>query len=388
MPRYVRRRDGDEEYSSSFLELFFDLVFVFAITQVSHHLLGNLSWEGAGQSALLLLVVWWAWQFTAWVTNELDPDSTPVRVLLLALMLASLLMAVAIPEAFGAHALLFAGSYVGIQVGRHLFLTFITAEPGTIERQRALHILIWFCASGVFWIAGGLADSEARTALWLAALALDYGGPLVTYRVPGLLRVTTQAWQIGSAHFAERFGLFVIIALGESIVIIGGTTAEQELSAERVAAFALAFLGTAALWWLYFSAIAAHFERALRGAADRTLIGRDVYAYGHVLLIAGIVLTAVGVELVIAHPSDELPREELHAVVAGPALYLLAQALLRYRMTRTLSPRRLGGAAACVAILLLGAELPALAVGALLGAVLVTLVVVDTVLAARRPAAT
>ena len=168
----LRRQPGVEQRATS-LELFYDLVFVFAITQVSHHLLDHLTWEGAGQSALLLLVVWWSWNYTTWVTNELDPESPVVRILMIALMLGSLLMAVAIPDAFGDDALLFVLSYVGIQVGRHVFLTFVAAAAGTVERTRAGRILIWFAAAGVFWIAGALADGEVRTLLWLVALAID-----------------------------------------------------------------------------------------------------------------------------------------------------------------------------------------------------------------------
>src|SRR6266496_1245169 len=177
MGRFDRRRTEGEDQRASTLELFYDLVFVFAITQVSHLLLDHLTWKGAGQSALVLLVVWWSWNYTTWVTNELDPRAVPVRLLLIGLMLGSLLMAVAIPDAFGDRALLFAGSYVAIQLGRHTFLTVAAAEPRTIERQRAGAILVWFLAAGALWIAGGIATGSGRTALWLAALAIDYAGP-------------------------------------------------------------------------------------------------------------------------------------------------------------------------------------------------------------------
>src|SRR3954447_4139857 len=169
----LRRQEGTVQRTTS-LELFYDLVFVFAITQVSHLLLDHLTWQGAGRAAFVLLVVWWSWNYTTWVTNELDPDATEVRLLLIGLMLASLLMAVAIPEAFGHRGLLFAGAYVVIQVGRHTFLTFASARPGTIERTRAGEILTWFLAAGAFWLAGGAADGPARTVLWLVALAIDY----------------------------------------------------------------------------------------------------------------------------------------------------------------------------------------------------------------------
>src|SRR5918911_1084296 len=175
---YVRRRTDGASQRASTLELFYDLVFVFAITQVSHLLLENLTWGGAGQALIVLLAVWWSWNYTTWTTNELDTETVPVRLLLLALMLVSLLMSVAIPDAFGEHALLFAGSYVAIQVGRHAFLAFAAAETGTIERERAGRILAWFVVAGVLWIAGALVDELAQTTLWLGALALDYGAPL------------------------------------------------------------------------------------------------------------------------------------------------------------------------------------------------------------------
>jgi low temperature requirement protein LtrA len=386
--RFQRKGTAREAAGATFLELFFDLVFVFAITQVSHILLDHeVSWEYAGQAALCLLVVWWAWNYTTWVTNELDPESIVVRLLLIGLMLASLFMAIAIPEAFGDKALLFAASYVAIQVGRHLFLTFAAAERGTIARERAGRILIWFCAAGVLWIAGAVAEGEARTVLWLAALVLDYGGPLVLFWVPGRPRLAGETWQVETSHFAERFGLFVIIALGESIVLTGATTAGLELDTATVAAFGGAFVGTAALWWLYFASIAGLAEHALAAAPDRTLLARDAYTYGHVLIIAGIVLTAVGDELVIAHPSDELPTAELIAVVGGPVLYLLAQAALRLRMTGQVSPRRLTGALACVLVGFIGTGVSALVVGALLVAVLVGVIVADQIAGMRRAAA-
>src|SRR4051812_24103091 len=328
MSRYQRVRTGQEQHATT-LELFYDLVFVFAITQVSHLLLAHLTWEGAGQAALVLLVVWWSWNYTTWVTNELDPDSIAVRMLLIGLMLASFLMAVAIPEAFGERALLFAGAYVAIQIGRHTFLTFAAAGPRTIECERAGRILIWFFAAAPLWIAGGLADGPARTLLWLAALAIDYAGPLFTFWIPGMRRLPPSAWDLEVSHFAERFQLFVILALGESIVVTGATTSGEELDAARLAAFALAFLGTAAMWWVYFNAASAVAQRRLELAENRTLMARDGYTYLHAMIVAGIIVGAVGDEIVIAHPSEALHGADIAAVVTGPALYLLAMVLFR-----------------------------------------------------------
>lgn len=385
MPHVSRfqRRPEDQEQRVTPLELFYDLVFVFAMTQVSHLLLDNLTWEGAGQAALVLAVVWWSWNYTTWVTNELDTDSTVVRLLLIALMLTCLMMAVAIPDAFGDRGLLFAGAYVFSQVGRHFFLTFIAASRNTLERRRAGHILVWFLFAAVFWIAGGIAEGESRTALWLIALAIDYGAPLVTYWLPWD-NLEQGSWEVKTDHFAERFQLFVIIALGETIVITGATASDITLTNGAILAFALAFLSTAAMWWLYFNYVATIAQRRLELAVNRVALARDAFTYLHVLIIAGIILAAVGDEIVIAHPDDELHGAELIAVIAGPALYLLSHVALRLRMTGTISYKRLSGAVACLAVGLVGGMLPALGVAALLVAILALVIVAEQVSNARR----
>jgi low temperature requirement protein LtrA len=379
----LRRSAGTEQRATS-LELFYDLVFVFAVTQISHHLLGDLTWRGAGQSAFLLLVVWWSWNYTTWVTNELDPESPVVRLLMIAIMLASLVMAAAIPEAFGDKAGLFVGAYLAIQVGRHLFLTFAAARPRTIERERAARILAWFVAAGVFWVAGAIAGGTARTALWLVALAIDYGAPLALFWIPGRPFIGETAWEVSTGHFAERFGLFIIIALGESIVLTGATTSTADLDAATIAAFATAFLITAALWWLYFTYVMRIAERRLEMAANRTRTARDAYTYLHVVFVAGIIVSAVGDELMIAHPSEPLGGPEVAAIVAGPAIYLVAHVLFRLRLTGTLSRRRLAGAAGCVLVGVLAADADAIVVGILVLAVLVAVIGSEQLSAARR----
>ncbi|MDF2703963.1 MAG: low temperature requirement [Rubrobacteraceae bacterium] len=370
----------------STLELFYDLVFVFAITQVSHLLLEHLTWAGAGQALIVLLAVWWSWNYTTWTTNELDTETIPVRLLLLALMLLSLLMSVAIPDAFGEHALLFAGSYVAIQVGRHSFLTFAAAEPRTIERERAGRILTWFVAAGVLWIAGALADGPVRTALWLAALALDYGAPLVLFWVPGRPRLEGATWDVGTEHFAERFGLFIILALGESIVLIGATTSESDLTPATIFAFVMAFLASAAIWWLYFTSVARVGEHYLADSEDRTTLARDGYTFLHVVFAAGIIMTAVGDELVIAHPTEVLPPQEVTAVAAGPAIYLFALTLFGYRLTGALSKRKLFGTLACVVVGFVGMFSPALVLAGLLILVLVAVIGSNYLVASRSRA--
>ena len=379
-----RQREGGEGQRATMLELFYDLVFVFAITQVSHLLLEHLTWVGVGQSLLVLLVVWWSWSYTTWVTNELDTESISVRLLLISLMLLSLLMAVAIPDAFGDRALLFAGSYVAIQVGRHVFLTFVASGPGTVERERSGRVLVWFVAAGVLWIAGALAEGPARVVLWLLALGLDYLAPLVVYWVPGLRRIAGAAWTVGTEHFAERFQLFIIIALGETIVITGATTSDLDLEAATLVAFGLAFLATAAMWWLYFDYVARIAQRRLELAPNRTELARDGYTYLHVVMAAGIIVSAVGDELVIAHPTDVLPAPEIAVVVAGPGLYLLAHALFRRRMTGTWGRKRLFGALGCFAVGAAGPFVWGIVLSGLVVAVLAAVIVSEYLSGVRR----
>jgi len=383
----VRRRRNDEvSQRVSTLELFYDLVFVFAITQVSHFLLEHLTWAGAGEATIILLAVWWSWNYTTWTTNELDTESIPVRLLLLSLMLVSLLMSVAIPDAFGEHALLFAASYVAIQVGRHVFLAFAAAQRGTIERERAGRILIWFVAAGVLWVAGALVDGPARIVLWLAALAVDYAAPLVLYWVPGRPRLAGATWEVGTGHFAERFGLFIILALGESIVLTGATTSEFDLTTVRIVAFVMAFLASAAIWWLYFTSVARLGEHYLRVSEDRTTLARDGYTFLHAVFAAGIILSAVGDELVIAHPTEVLPPSELVALAAGPAMYLFALTLFGYRLTGALSKRKLFATLACIVVGFAGLFLPALAAAGLLVMVLVAVIWSNYLMASRSGA--
>jgi low temperature requirement protein LtrA len=384
--RFQRARAEGEEQRTTAVELFYDLVFVFAVTQVSHLLLHDLSWRGAGRAAVALLVVWWAWNYTTWVTNELDPDSVLVRLLLIGIMLASLLLAIAIPRAFEDRALLFAASYVAIQVGRHLFLTFAAAEAGTIERRRAGRILTWFAAAGALWLAGALAGGPGRPWLWLGALTIDYTAPIVTYRVPFAARIPASAWQVETAHFAERFQLFVIIALGESIVVTGATTAQLDVTAARAAAFAVAFLTTAALWWLYFNYVAVIAQRRLELAERRVEMARDAYTYLHVVLVAGVIVAAVGDEVAIAHPTAGLSAAEIVTAAAGPGIYLLGLAVFRRRVAGTFAPKRVAGAAGCAAAGALGFIVPALALTSLVLAVVVAVIVSEHVAAVRRTA--
>jgi low temperature requirement protein LtrA len=292
----------------------------------------------------------------------------------IALMLGSLVMAISIPEAFGDRALLFAGAYVAIQVGRHLFLTFAAADRGTIERERAKAILIWFIAAGVFWIAGALADGSARTLLWIAALAIDYAAPLVTYWLPGRAHLGGEAWDVQLSHFAERFQLFIIIALGESIVVTGATASAAGLTSTVVVCLVVAFVQTAALWWLYFGATAEQARITLSTCDDPGRLARDAYTYLHLPIVAGIIATAVGTDLLIAEPHHALHGVGLAMMLGGPALFLVGESLFGWRMTGTTNVTRVVLAGFLVLLVPIGGQVSALLLGVTVGALLTALV--------------
>src|SRR5919112_1035040 len=328
----LRPQDSGEQRVTP-LELFFDLVYVFAVTQLSHLLLDHLSIRGVLETLFLLLAVWGVWVYTAWFTNWFDPDRLPVRLVLVAVMLASLLMSVAIPEAFGERGLMFALAYVAIQVGRTAF-TFIalrkslgTSHPLSRTFRR---ILTWFVVSGVVWIIGGLLEGEARYALWLLALAVDYSGPVVGYYVPGLGRSRTEEWTIEGGHFAERCQLFVIIALGESILVTGTTFGEIETSVATVAAFVVAFLGSVALWWIYFARAAETAREVFASSEDPGRIARSAYTYFHLPMIAGIIAVAAADELTVAHPGEPGTLASIALTIGGTALFLAGQAFFKW----------------------------------------------------------
>ncbi len=385
----LRQRTGGEQ-RATFLELFFDLVFVFAVTQLSHHLLTHLTVEGAAQTLFLLLVVWWAWIYTTWMTNWFDPDSVPVRLVLLVGMLASLVMATAIPEAFGDRALLFAGGYVALQVIRNAFIVAAT-QPVARLHVAFRRILAWSSWVGAIWIAGGLLDDEARTVVWVAALVLDYAGPYAGYWTPGLGRTAVTDWELEHVHFAERFQLFIIIVLGESIVLAGASASQLDLAASGWLAIAAAFALTAGLWWLYFDEVARASIEDFKAAADeRGRLGRDAYTYLHIPIVAGILVSAVGLELVIEHPEEPLPAAGLAALAAGPVLYLLGHLGFRVRMIHSIAPKRLAAIGAIAVVAFATSSAPSLLTLALIVAVLAMLAASETVgrLRAAAPADT
>jgi low temperature requirement protein LtrA len=324
---YLRARHGHSRVT--FVELFFDLVFVFAVTQLSHGLLEHLTPLGALQTAVLMLAVWWAWIDNAWVTNWLDPERAPVRLMLFTLMLLGLVISAAIPKAFEERAAAFALAYGTMEIVPKLFMLWALRRHDAGNFRNFVRITIWRGAGAACWIAGGFASSEARLAVWGLALAIDTGAPIVGFRVPGLGHSTTADWTVEAGHLAERCGLFVIIALGESILITGATFAGLAWTPTTFAAFANCFIGSVAMWVVYFNIGAERSSRVFSGSADPGRLARSGYTYMHIPIVAGIIVAAVADELTLAHPGGHTSVAAAAVILGGPALYLAGNLLFK-----------------------------------------------------------
>ncbi len=360
------------ERRTSPLELLWDLVFVFAVTQVTALLTHHLTASGFGESMLVLALVWWAWSAFVWVANAFDPDAGALRAALLAGTVAILVCGLALPTAFGGGGVLFVVAYAVVRI-IHLLLYGYASRLGAASWSAISGFALTVGIAIGLLLAGALVGEPARALLWLAAAAIDYAGPawLTRQRLRGLQRVAV-------AHFAERYSLFVIICLGESIVALGVGTRGEPLSASLVAAVALGLITTIELWWTYFYRAAAAAEQRLREHPDPVLAGADAYSYLHLPIVAGIIVFAVGAGA-LAHGVDSTLRLGVRLTLCGGvALYLVALAGFRLRLHGDHSPGRLLTAAAVLALGLLGGGLPGWALAAGTAVLLGTLCAVET----------
>ena len=366
----LRQRAGATRVTN--VELFFDLVYVFAVTQLSHHLLHRPTIVGAAQTAVLLAMVWLAWAYTAWVTNWLDPGQIPVRLLLIALALVSLLMSAALPVAFGRFGLIVGGAYAVMQIGRSIFAVIVLrGQPLQANFQR---ILTWCVLSGALAVAGGIVTGPARGWLWLAAVAVDLLGGVVGFYTPGLGRSATTEWTIEGGHLAERCQAFILIALGESVVIIGATLSgllQTTVTWAEIGAFGTAVIGSIGLWWLYFDRSADDAAAVIAASADPGRMGRTAYHLIHPIMVAGIIVVAAGDQVVLSRPGATAVASTAWLVLGGTALFIAGHAAFKIAVWRVVSWSRV------VAIVVLGLlgfaapALPALALG-LCAAVVIT----------------
>jgi low temperature requirement protein LtrA len=303
------------------------------------------------------------------MANWFDPASPAVRGVLTAVMLGSLLMAAALPQAFGERGLLFAASYVALQVGRNAAAAWLLTRRHRL-RDVFERLVVWSAASGVLWLAGAALDSDQRLMLWIPALALELAAPAAGYWLPRRGRAATTDYDIEGGHFAERCQLFIIIALGESIVVTGATASQAGLTPTVVLCLVVAFVETAALWWLYFGATADQARITLSSCDDPGRLARDAYTYLHLPIVAGIIATAVGHDLLIAEPRHALHGVGLALMLGGPALFLLGESLFHWRMTGTTNAPRVAVAGFLVLLVLIGGQVSALLVSVIVATVL------------------
>src|SRR5487761_589653 len=313
----------------TYAELLFDLVFVFAVTQISHTLLGRFTPLGALQTTLLLLAVWGVGVYTYWITNWLNPEQTPVRLLLFSLMLGGLVLSTSIPKAFESRGLWFAIAYAAMQVGKTVFL-WASTPPNSLARMNAVRITAWLSVSAVFWIGGGLAQGQSRLALWALALAIEYISPAARFWIPKYGASSMADWYVEGGHMAERCAGFIIIALGESIVVTGATFADLTWATDVVAAFLSAFIGALAMWWIYFHKGAEAGSELISNSSEPGRLARLAYTYLHLPIVAGIILSAVADELVLQHPGGHSGPRTVLSAIGGPLLFLVGTILFKH----------------------------------------------------------
>jgi low temperature requirement protein LtrA len=380
----VPLRRAEAPQRATFQELFFDLAFVVALFQLSHELLGNLRWGGAFQTLVLLLAVWLVWFATTWLTNQFDEQWPPLQVVVLAALVGSLVMAAALPEAFGRAGLVFAGAYVAIHIGPALFLA-LALRGGQLQRD-IMRPLFWSGVLAVPWIAGALTHDSARAVLWTLAVIVEFTAFAVGFPTPGLGRRQTPLRPVVAEHLAERYRQFLIIALGE-LILMTTLAVNVSTAADRGTAFLVSIATAVLLWRIYVYRAGELLSTAIAAAAQPARLAERA-SHAHLVMVAGSVVTAVGAELVITHPRGHSQPAWVAVIFGGPALFLAGRALFEYTVFARLSTDRLIG------LLVLAALTPALLhatpliVALAATTVLISIAVVDTVRTTRHPSET
>ncbi|RZU73571.1 low temperature requirement protein LtrA [Micromonospora kangleipakensis] len=373
---------GREEQRATFLDLFFDLVFVFALFRLSQGLREHLDWSGAFQTLVLLLAVWWVWTQSAGVSDRFDPRRPAIQVLAIGAMFGSLVLAAAAPEAFGDHGLVFAGAYVAVQVGRSLFLVVLTRGD---ERQRAeMRVLFWFGVSAVPWLAGALMQGWPRGVLWALAVAVDYTVARLGWPTPQLGPASAAEFSVSGGLLAERHRQFFIIALGELILVTGLGLSSNSFAADSSAAVVVAFATTVLLWRIYIHRAGEVLGGAVAAAPDPLRVAVSS-VYAHLVMVAGIVAISVGDELIIEHPFGHTPPAWAAVILGGPALFLAGRAIIEYTVFGRVSRDRVAGVLVLAAISPATIVLPPVLVAAAAALVLAAIAVSDAARARGRP---
>jgi low temperature requirement protein LtrA len=367
----VSEQQAQREHQVRPLELLFDLVFVFAFTQVTTVLSDDPTWSGLGHGLLILAALWWAWAAYAWLTNTLDADVGAVWGAMLVAMGAMFIAALAVPEAFGRHGVVFGVAFLIVTV-MHLTLYALGVRDDRDLFAAILRNAPMALAGAALILTAGFVHGALRPLLWLAALVVAFFGPLLS---------SLSGWHVQPAHFIERHGLIVIIAIGESLIAIGLGARRSELDTGVIVAALLGLVVVTSFWLAYFDFFPMRLQQLLtdRSGAQQTALARDVYTYLHLPMVAGVVLFAFALKDALAHVGDELGTIPAVALCGGPALYLFAYVALRYRVVRTLGGGRLIAAIACALLVPIALVVPALAALALVAAVWVALHVYEIV---------
>jgi low temperature requirement protein LtrA len=361
----VDEQHAEHEQRVTPLELFFDLVFVFGFTQVTTLLSDNPTWSGLGHGLLILAALWWAWAAYAWLTNTVDPDVGAVWGTMLVAMAAMFVAALAVPETFGRHGVLFGVAFLSVNV------TFLALYALAVRGDRDLLAAIlgsapWTLGGAALILAAGFVHGALRPMLWVAAISVGLFGPLL---------IDTSGWRVQPAHFVERHGLIVIIAIGESLIAIGLGARGTALGAGVIVAAVLALIVVASFWLAYFDFFPIRGQQMLvdRSGIQRTTLARDIYTYLHLPMVAGIVLFAFAMRATLAHVGEKLDTIPAFALCFGPALYLCAYVALRWRVSRTFGRGRLVASVACALLWPIAVVVPALVALALVATILVAL---------------
>ncbi|MET3460660.1 low temperature requirement protein A [Variovorax atrisoli] len=380
--RATTLRSRSEAARVSNEELFFDLVYAFSVTQLSHYLLDHLTLLGALQTLVMWFAVWLGWQYTAWTTNWFNPGTLRIRGVLFAIMLLAMVMASALPGAFAERGLVFALCFVGIQAGR-TFCMLVAIGPNDPLTPNFRRLLAWNCVAGVFWIAGGLAEGQARLALWFGGVLCEYIAPMIGLRFPGLGRSLTSDWTIDGGHLAERCQLFVIVALGESVLATGIAFGHHvEWHGIDLFALLVGFAGSLAMWWMYFDTSAKEATHVIEHAKDPGAIGAKFH-YTHVILVAGIIVCAVADELTIGEGSHHAELKYLGALIGGPAIYLFGNALFKRVVRGFLPQSHLFGLGFLALLAVFASHMAVLVVGTLTTVIMIGVAAMEAVVRRR-----
>jgi low temperature requirement protein LtrA len=369
-PLVTAPTEQESERKTSYLELFFDLVFVFAFTQVTALILEDTSLAGFARATLVLALVWWAWSAYTWMTNAIDVENSVTRLIMFTAMTAAFFMALAVPHAFQDEAAWFAVAYFVVRILNATLYSWGARRDRVLLHSLA-RLMPWFLLAACVALAGGFVSVDYRGWVWLASLVIDIAGTLTVARVE---------WHVSPSHFAERFALIVIIALGESIVSIGVATAELERDATYAVSVVVAFAGVAALWWAYFDFTAVAAERSLRRATGhrRGQLARDVFTYFHFPMVLGIIFYAFAAKEALEHPLDPLSKAGRWALGLGIALFLSGFVLARFRVIRRVAWERIAAAGLALAAAMVLRRADAIVTLGVVVAILVLSVAVET----------